>query len=83
MAIRYDYRCVKECGYTFERDLPMADRDVPCRDEMCAKCGAAIERYLPSTQGLIYNGNVKVPDAYKDVLRRIHKNHAHSQIHIP
>lgn len=81
MAIRYDYRCT-ECDHTFEKDMPMADRDVPCT-EPCPKCGAPIERYLPSTHGLIYNGNVKVSDAYKDVLRRIHKNHAHSQIHIP
>lgn len=87
--ITYDYRCLK-CGFAWEERKPMVDRDLPLA-EPCLKCGAqredggeeVIERYLPSTQGLNYSGEKrKVPEAFKDILRRIKSQHAHSTIKV-
>lgn len=77
----YDYRCT-ECDHTFEQQLTIARRDEPV-SVPCPKCGAPVERYLPSTSGLSYSGSdKKPPEAFKDVLRRMKKAHRRSTINV-
>jgi putative FmdB family regulatory protein len=78
----YDYRC-NECGHAWEQQLTIANRDVPTT-EPCPECGkTAVEKYLPSTSGLCYTlEGKKVPDTFKDVLRRMKKQHIRSHINV-
>jgi putative FmdB family regulatory protein len=80
---RYDYRC-EECKEAWEEDHTIAERDVPV-SLPCPKCGkeGCVEKYLPSTSGLAYSLEPrKVPEAFKDVLRNIKKNHRRSLINV-
>ena len=81
----YDFRC--ECGHTWEASYTIAQRDAPL-SEPCPSCQRTghVERYLPTGGhgGFCYTmeRGVKAPDAFKDVLRNIKKNHRGSTINV-
>lgn len=86
----YNYRCT-ECGHAWEEHLPMARFDEPCQSA-CPHCHGGegdvpiIERYLPSSPGVSYvvgdGVRKQTPDAFKDLLRNIKKQHHGSTIDI-
>jgi putative FmdB family regulatory protein len=85
----YDFRC-KECGHTWEKNVPIADRDNWEAVGGCPSCftdtqfsTGAISRVAaaPGFSHLI--GGPKVPEGFKDVLRNIKKNNVGSLIEVP
>jgi putative FmdB family regulatory protein len=87
----YDYQCNK-CGFTFEVQLPIAQREdpigQPCLsheaglDAFVEKCDGVIEK-KSTAPGVSYTyGGAKTSDSFKDVLRRIKKSHRHSTINV-
>jgi putative FmdB family regulatory protein len=79
----YDFRC-DVCGHTFEKNVPMNDRDRMLCCPVCVKGklfnGGCVSR-LPAAPGFSHlMGGPKVPEGFKDVLRRIKKNNAGSLI---
>jgi putative FmdB family regulatory protein len=79
----YDYRCDR-CGETWEQNTPLAQYDVM---PACPNCvsgnphdeGQVVK--LPAAPGFSHlMGGPKVPEGFKDVLRRIKKNNAGSLI---
>ena len=90
----YDYRCLR-CGYTWEMQLLIADRDVPLI-KPCPSCNAVPENMctqpflvpiverLPAAPGHSYTMNIRkhVPESFKDVLRNIKSKHRGSTIDV-
>ena len=76
----YDYHCLS-CDKLFEEVRTIATRDVPC--ESPCECGGTIERVLLGAPGISYTyGGPKTPETFKDVLRKIKKNHIRNTINV-
>lgn len=76
----YDYLCMT-CEKHQEIVLPIADRDKPC--EQPCECGGTIERVLLGAPVISYTyGGPKTPETFKDVLRKIKKNHIRNTINV-
>jgi|TARA_B100001079_G_C16354051_1_gene489651 putative FmdB family regulatory protein len=82
----YDYACDK-CGYTFEEQLPIADRKVP--EGHCMECNDGDVRQSPAVPGFAYDnisspGHKKsTPLWMKDRLKDIKRNTYKSTMNIP
>jgi putative FmdB family regulatory protein len=81
----YDYHC-KSCDHTWERQLPIADRDTPLH-EPCPHCALdelVIERLVaaPGVSYSVIGLRHRTPDSFKDVLRNIKSKHAHANIDV-
>ena len=71
----YDYECIK-CGYTFEEDLKIADRNIPT-EERCRfpTCGGEVKQIIAAPYfgydniKTKHSQNNKVPDWYSDKIK--------------
>jgi putative FmdB family regulatory protein len=78
----YDFRCTV-CGHIFELNVPIANRD---DGRLCPVCPVfdqkmcRVERVIAAPGFSHLMGGPKVPEGFKDVLRRIKKNNAGSLI---
>lgn len=79
----YDYRC-QACGECWEQHLLIADRDAPCGMScpLCKHVGQ-VERMITAA-GISYriNDRKKIPNSFKDVLRKIKATHRGSKIEV-
>jgi putative FmdB family regulatory protein len=76
----YDYHCLT-CLRTYEQQRLIADRDLV---KPCPSCdGLDIERLAAAPGVNHFIGGPKVPEGFKDVLRRIKKNNVGSLIEVP
>ena len=78
----YVYGC-EACGHTFEKLMKIAERHIPC-EEKCEKCGEANYNIRPTALHVSASvmTNLKPPDGFKDVLKRVKKNHKGSTIDV-
>ena len=59
--MRYSYEC-KECGHEYELDVPIDERDEPCRG-LCSKCDGPIRRVLEAPR-FVLKGSCWARDNY-------------------
>lgn len=75
--ITYDYQC-QACEHSFERPLPMDNRDDPT-NEPCPACGAMEVRRVfigtPSFQDPAKIGRQKPDGEFRDLLGKIKKDY--------
>jgi putative FmdB family regulatory protein len=76
----YDYHCL-ECNRTFEQNRLIKERDYA---KPCPACDSLDVERLIAAPGIshIYGAYKKVPEGFKDVLRKIKKNNAGSLIEV-
>lgn len=75
----YDYKC-PNCQNEFEKNVKIANYQEP---QECPSCQTLSERFVngaPSFGDPMRMGLTKPPEAFKDVLRRIHEKTPGSQL---
>lgn len=84
----YDYRC-KTCGLLFERNMKIADRELPTQEspvsectEIEARCEIEMAIALPYVGDPWHFAGKKPDEAFKDRLREIKKSHRGSSINV-
>jgi len=78
----YDYHCLN-CEHVWTQQLLIADRDMPL-DFACPHCGEEAVERPAAAPGIshVIGGYKKVPEGFKDVLRKIKKNNVGSLIEV-
>jgi putative FmdB family regulatory protein len=73
----YDYTC-KSCDHTFEQSKRISERD-EVSDIICPNCGAmgnvdrCVSAALPAYSVTTPGGYGKIPDGFKEVLKKVYK----------
>jgi putative FmdB family regulatory protein len=77
----YEYRCTS-CEFLFEDNLPMARRKEPC-ESACPKCGKeTVTQDIRTAPGAAIDSTLKNHSGFKEMIGKIHKNNAGSNIPI-
>ncbi len=78
----YVYGC-ECCDYTFERQMKIAERHLPC-EETCTNCGGAKYNIRPTALNMVASAatNLLPPTDFKNILEKIKSQNRGSTIDV-